>query len=163
MLTAQCLIADDSLRESNPALANDEAIYFFAPGPVMGFYYFEYQKALAPRHSVNLAAEYADFRYEGNPMIRLWGIYRYKINQNDKGPLHGVFLTPAIQLAQPLDGADTIVNTLFYLSYQHVYATGFSVQYFAGLGYGFSLHAAEQYKMYTGLSPSSGISLGFTF
>jgi hypothetical protein len=163
VIVNQTMGYDFTENEAVNTMENDEALYFFVPGPFMGFYYFEYQKALAPKHSVNIAAEFADFKYQGNGMIRLWGIYRYKLIENQSGPLEGVFLTPALQVAQPLDRSVTILNTLFYLSYQQVYANGFSVQYFAGVGYGMPSNKTERYKMYTGLSPSSGVSLGYTF
>lgn len=147
----------------NVGLDKDQAVYFFAPGPVMGFYYFEYQKALATRHSVNVAIEYANFKYEGDALMRFWGIYRYKLRMNYRGPLDGVFLTPALQVARSLDGEATILNSLLYLSYQRVSTSGWSVQVFAGAGYGEANRETEKYQMYTGFSPSLGVSLGYTF
>ncbi len=144
-------------------MERDEAVYFFIPGPLLGFYYFEYQKALSTTHSVNAAIEYANFKYEGKDLVRLWGIYRYKLNANEKEPLEGFFLTPAIQLARSLDGQATIINSLFYLSWQYALHSGVSVQSFAGVGYGISSTESEHYKMYTGFSPSIGVSLGYTF
>jgi len=154
--------------ESEPAangetLVRDEAVYFFAPGPVMGFYYFEYQKALSERHSVNIALEYANFKYKGDDLLRLWGIYRYKLGENGKGPLEGLFLTPAIQFARSIDGRSSIINSLIYLSWQNVHNNGFSIQYFAGAGYGIPMVKSERYTMYTGFSPSLGVSMGYTF
>ena len=96
-------------------------------------------------------------------MLRLWAIYRYKLLNNGEGPLDGLFLTPALQVARPFDGETVVLNSLLYLSYQHVCNNGVSLQYFAGAGYGVSDRPSETYKMYTGFSPSIGVSLGYTF
>jgi hypothetical protein len=141
----------------------DRALFFFVPGPAWGFYYLEYQHALNARHSVNASIEYINVFYSGRQLIRLWGLYRFKLIGRDVSPLDGLTLVPAFNIAQPFDGQTTLATMLLYLSYQYVFDFGLALQAFVGAGYGMATVPVEEYEIFTDFSPSYGLSIGWAF
>ena len=149
--------------ESQITSENDEALFFLLPGPIIGFYYFEYQKAFTQEHSINLSVEYANPFYNGSHLTRYWAIYRYKLKDYGRGPLDGFFIAPAVHVAVPFDGSTLIGNAFVYGVYQYVQENRIAWQGFLGIGYGGATKTVEDYKMLYGLSPSIGVSVGYVF